>query len=152
MLREWATVIDWQHGIATVRCEQRAGCSSCQSKAACGTRIMNKLGPQTIHDLKIPVAQPLSVGQRVELGIPEAGLLLSALLVYIVPLLGILLCAALFYFLVGSDIAAVLGAFLGGGLGFIIARFYAAKFAGHDAVHPVVLQIAIPAVNQTENE
>lgn len=150
MLREWATVIDWREGIATVRCEQRAGCSSCQSKATCGTRVLNKLGPQVIHDLQIPVAQQLSIGQRVELGIPETSVLLSALLVYIVPLLGILLCSSVLYFLMGSDIAAVLGALVGGGLGFIVARFYAARLADNAAVHPVILQIAIPSVSQTE--
>ncbi|MDR0805185.1 MAG: SoxR-reducing system protein RseC [Enterobacteriaceae bacterium] len=150
MLREWATVIEWQQGIATLRCEQRSGCSSCQSQASCGTRVLNKLGPQTIHDLKIPVAQPLSVGQRVELGIPESSLLLSALLVYIVPLLGILLCSSLCYFLIGSDIAAVLGAIIGGVLGFIVARFCAARLATNSSVYPVILQIAIPAVSRTE--
>ncbi|AKJ41579.1 SoxR-reducing system protein RseC [Pragia fontium] len=151
MLREWATVIDWQQGIATLRCEQRSGCSSCQSQQTCGTRVLNKLGPQVVHDLKIPVSQPLSIGQRVELGIPESGVLLSALLVYIVPLLGILLCASVFYSFAGSDIAAVLGALIGGGLGFMLARFYAAKLATHASVHPIVLQIAIPAVNSTEH-
>ncbi|MCD1125545.1 SoxR-reducing system protein RseC [Jinshanibacter sp. LJY008] len=151
MLREWATVIDWQQGIATLRCEQQAGCSSCQSKASCGTRVLNKLGPQVIHDLKIPIEQPLAVGQRVELGIPESGVLLSALLVYMVPLLGILLCSGLFYYGLGSDIAAVIGAVIGGALGFAVARFYAAKFSTSASVHPIILQIAIPSVSQPGN-
>ncbi|WP_140921392.1 SoxR-reducing system protein RseC [Limnobaculum xujianqingii] len=151
MLREWATVIDWQQGIATLRCEQQAGCSSCQSKASCGTRVLNKLGPQVIHDLQIPVEQPLSPGQRVELGIPESGVLLSALLVYMVPLLGILLCSGLFYYGLGSDIAAIIGAIVGGVSGFVIARFYAAKFATNASVHPIILQIGIPSVSQTGN-
>ncbi|MBK5072084.1 SoxR-reducing system protein RseC [Budviciaceae bacterium CWB-B4] len=151
MLREWATVIDWQQGIATLRCEQQAGCSSCRSKASCGTRVLNKLGPQVIHDLQIPVEQPLSPGQRVELGIPESGVLLSALLVYMVPLLGILLCSGLFYYGLGSDIAAIIGAIVGGVSGFAIARFYAAKFATNASVHPIILQIGIPSVSQTGN-
>ncbi|WP_179038454.1 SoxR-reducing system protein RseC [Limnobaculum xujianqingii] len=151
MLRKWATVIDWQQGIATLRCEQQAGCSSCQSKASCGTRVLNKLGPQVIHDLQIPVEQPLSPGQRVELGIPESGVLLSALLVYMVPLLGILLCSGLFYYGLGSDIAAIIGAIVGGVSGFVIARFYAAKFATNASVHPIILQIGIPSVSQTGN-
>lgn len=151
MLREWATVIDWQRGVATLRCEQRAGCSSCQSSATCGTRVLNKLGPQVIHDLKIPVEQPLSIGQRVELGIPESGVLLSAMLVYIVPLLGILLFSSLFYFFIGSDIASIIGALVGGLAGFFVARFYAGRLSTNVSVHPVILQIAIPSITHNEN-
>ncbi|WP_159565172.1 SoxR-reducing system protein RseC [Budvicia diplopodorum] len=151
MLREWATVVDWQNGVATLRCEQRAGCSSCQSSSTCGTRVLNKLGPQVVHDLHISVEQPLSVGQRVELGIPESGVLLSALLVYMLPLLGILLFSSLLYYFLGSDLAAVFGTIVGGLLGFWVARFYAERLSTHVSVHPIILQIAIPSVAHAGN-
>lgn len=151
MLREWATVIDWQQGIATLRCEQRSGCSGCQSSSSCGTRVLNKLGPQVIHDLQISVEHPLSVGQRVELGIPESGVLLSALLVYLVPLLGILLFSSLFYYLIGSDLAAIAGAAIGGVLGFLAAHFYARKVSTSVLVHPIILQVTIPSITSSEH-
>lgn len=151
MLREWATVIDWQQGVATLRCEQRSGCNSCQSSSTCGTRVLNKLGPQVIHNLQISVEQPLSVGQRVELGIPESGVLISALLVYIVPLLGILLFSSLFYYFIGNDLSAITGAAIGGTLGFLAARFYAKRFSTNVSVHPIILQIAIPSITSRED-
>lgn len=89
MIKEWATVISWHDGLAQVSCDVKASCSSCASRAGCGSRVLNKLGPQTQHTISVPSAQPLVAGQKVELGIGEGSLLTSALLVYMTPLLGL---------------------------------------------------------------
>ena len=39
--------------------------------------FVNKIGPETVHQLELPVEQPLVVGQRMEVGIPENSLLRS---------------------------------------------------------------------------
>ena len=49
MMKEWATVVSWQDGVASLRCETQAGCSSCHSRSGCGARVLNELGPQTEH-------------------------------------------------------------------------------------------------------
>ncbi len=61
-----------------------------KARAACGSYLLNKIGPETVHQLELPVEQPLVVGQKVEVGIPENSLLRSAMLVYLTPLLGII--------------------------------------------------------------
>lgn len=71
MIKEWATVISWQNGQAVVSCDVKASCSSCASRAGCGSRVLNKLGPQTTHTIVVPSAEPLAPGQKVELGIAE---------------------------------------------------------------------------------
>ncbi|SUH92023.1 SoxR reducing system protein RseC [Salmonella enterica subsp. enterica serovar Typhimurium] len=109
MIKEWATVVSWQNGQAVVSCDVKASCSSCASRAGCGSRVLNKLGPQTTHTIVVPSAEPLAPGQKVELGIAEKSLLGSALLVYMSPLAGLFLCAALFQMLFGSDLAALSG-------------------------------------------
>ena len=81
MIKEWATVIDWDNGMAQVSCDVKTSCNSCSSRAGCGTRVLNKLGPQTSHTISVPSEQPLVAGQKVELGITESSLLGSALLV-----------------------------------------------------------------------
>ncbi len=83
MIKEWATVVSWHNGVAQVHCDVKASCSSCASRAGCGSRVLNKLGPQTSHTISVPCEQPLAAGQKVELGIAESSLLGSALLVYI---------------------------------------------------------------------
>lgn len=81
MIKEWATVVSWQNGIALVSCDVKASCNSCASRAGCGSRVLNKLGPQTSHTISVPSEQPLVAGQKVELGITEGSLLSSAMLV-----------------------------------------------------------------------
>lgn len=75
-----------QNGQALVSCDVKASCSSCASRAGCGSRVLNKLGPQTTHTIVVPCDEPLVPGQKVELGIAEGSLLSSALLVYMSPL------------------------------------------------------------------
>ncbi|EIZ7963491.1 TPA: SoxR-reducing system protein RseC, partial [Escherichia coli] len=110
MIKEWATVVSWQNGQALVSCDVKASCSSCASRAGCGSRVLNKLGPQTTHTIVVPCDEPLVPGQKVELGIAEGSLLSSALLVYMSPLVGLFLIASLFQLLFASDVAALCGA------------------------------------------
>ncbi|ADO47444.1 SoxR-reducing system protein RseC [[Enterobacter] lignolyticus] len=144
MIKEWATVISWHDGLAQVSCDVKASCSSCASRAGCGSRVLNKLGPQTQHTISVPSAQPLVAGQKVELGIGEGSLLTSALLVYMTPLLGLFTVAALFQLCFGSDLAALTGALLGGVGGFLIARGLSPKLAARDALQPTILSVGLP--------
>ncbi|MDL4619640.1 SoxR-reducing system protein RseC [Citrobacter amalonaticus] len=144
MIKEWATVVSWQNGEALVSCDVKASCSSCASRSGCGTRVLNKLGPQTTHTIVVASDAPLAPGQKVELGIAEGSLLGSAMLVYLSPLVGLFLIASLFQVLFGSDLAALSGAVLGGVGGFLIARGYSRKLAEREAWQPVILNVALP--------
>lgn len=144
MIKEWATVVSWQNGLAQVHCDVKSSCSSCASRAGCGSRVLNKLGPQTSHTITVPSAQPLIAGQKVELGIAEASLLSSALLVYMSPLVGLFIVASVFQVLFSSDVAALCGAILGGVGGFLIARGFSANLATREAWQPVILSVGLP--------
>ncbi|HFZ8995878.1 TPA: SoxR-reducing system protein RseC [Citrobacter freundii] len=144
MIKEWATVVSWHDGEALVSCDVKASCSSCASRAGCGSRVLNKLGPQTTHTITVPYNEPLVAGQKVELGIAEGSLLGSAMLVYLSPLAGLFLFATLFQVLFGSDIAALSGAVLGGVGGFLLAKGFSRKLAGREAWQPVILNVALP--------
>jgi sigma-E factor negative regulatory protein RseC len=144
MIKEWATVVSWHNGQALVSCDVKSSCSSCSSRAGCGSRVLNKLGPQTEHTISVPSANPLVVGQKVELGISEGSLLTSAMLVYMTPLLGLFVMAAVFQLLFGSDLAAFAGGVLGGVGGFLIARGLSPKLASRDAWQPVILSVGLP--------
>lgn len=141
MIKEWATVVSWENGQALVSCDVKASCSSCASRAGCGSRVLNKLGPQTTHTIVVPCEEPLVPGQKVELGIAEGSLLSSALLVYMSPLVGLFLIASLFQLLFASDIAALCGAILGGVGGFLIARGCSRKFAARSEWQPIILSV-----------
>jgi len=144
MIKEWATVVSWHNGEAVVSCDVKASCNSCASRAGCGSRVLNKLGPQMTHTISVPSEQPLVVGQKVELGIAEGSLLSSALLVYMSPLVGLFIMAALFQTLFGYDLAAMGGAVLGGVGGFLLARAFSPRLAARQAWQPVILSVALP--------
>ena len=144
MMREWATVVAWQDGIATLHTEANTSCNSCQARKGCGSHMLNKLGPKNAHVMQIASSKPLAPGQRVELGIKESSLLGSALLVYMTPLFGLFAVAGIFQMLFHSDLAAACGALLGGVGGFIIAKGVSSRYAGREAFQPVILSVALP--------
>ncbi|WP_436856763.1 SoxR-reducing system protein RseC [Citrobacter tructae] len=144
MIKEWATVVSWHNGEAIVSCDVKASCNSCASRAGCGSRVLNKLGPQTTHTIVVPSDIPLEPGQKVELGIAEGSLLGSAMLVYLSPLVGLFLVASLFQVLFGTDLAALSGAVLGGVGGFLIARGFSRKLAERESWQPIILNVALP--------
>ena len=144
MIKEWATVIAWDNGMAQVSCDVKTSCNSCSSRAGCGTRVLNKLGPQTSHTITVPCAEPLVVGQKVELGITESSLLGSAMLVYMSPMLGLFVVATLFQVMFGSDIAALCGAILGGVGGFLIAKGLSPRLAARETWQPIILSVGLP--------
>ncbi|HDR2891711.1 TPA: SoxR-reducing system protein RseC [Enterobacter asburiae] len=143
MIKEWATVISWADGIALVSCDVKASCNSCASRAGCGSRVLNKLGPQTSHTISVPSEQPLVEGQKVELGITEGSLLTSAMLVYLSPLVGLFVMGGVFQMFFGTDLAAMCGAALGGVGGFLLARGFSHKLAGREEWQPVILNVAL---------
>ncbi len=143
MIKEWATVVSWQNGEALVSCDVKSSCNSCASRAGCGSRVLNKLGPQTTHTITVPSTEPLVAGQKVELGIAESSLLSSALLVYMSPLVGLFSMAGLFQALFGGDIAAVCGALLGGVGGFLLARGLSPRLSNRAQWQPVILSVAL---------
>ena len=144
MIKEWATVVSWQNGVALVSCDVKASCSSCASRAGCGSRVLNKLGPQTTHTLSVPSEQPLVKGQKVELGIAEASLLGSAMLVYLSRLVGLFAVGGLFQLLFATDLAAMCGAALGGVGGFLLARGLSPRLAVRDNWQPTILSVGLP--------
>ena len=144
MMKEWATVISWQNGVALLRCEPHSGCGSCNARSGCGSHLLNELGPESEHQLEVAISQPLEPGQKVEVGMSEGSLLRSASLVYLTPLAGLIAGGALFQALFITDAFTALGAISGAVLGFLLARALAAKIEGESDYQPTVLQIGLP--------
>ncbi|VTM88105.1 Sigma-E factor regulatory protein rseC [Raoultella ornithinolytica] len=72
MIKEWATVVSWHNGMAQVHCDVKASCSSCASRAGCGSRVLNKLGPQTSHTISVPANSRCPPGKKSSWGLPKA--------------------------------------------------------------------------------
>lgn len=144
MIKEWATVVSWQQGIAVVRYDRKTGCCNCNAGFDCSIPTLNELVPQNEHPLQIPNHQLLKPGQRVEVGIAEGALLRSAMLVYMMPLLGMMLGGILLQYWLGTDAFAALGTLLGGGVAFILVRSLVYRLGKQSKYQPIILQIGIP--------
>jgi sigma-E factor negative regulatory protein RseC len=105
MIEQTARVIRVEDDMVAVATERQSGCQSCDVKSGCGTSLIGQLFPdRPQQELRLPLGQLQArprAGDRVVIGIDEAYLQRSTLLLYAVPLLGLLL-------------GAVVGAYLGG--------------------------------------
>ncbi len=143
MIREWVTVVKWHKGIATLRFNRQAMCHACHDNRGCGIKALNGLLPHLQdNELKIAIREPLIVGQQIELGIDESGLIKSALLVYCLPLFflffGIFI---IHYSLPNNNFYILAGMLVGMMIGFIIAKRWAKRLENKGRYKPVILTI-----------
>lgn len=143
MMREWATVVAWHKGIATLHTEAKTTCNSCSARTGCGSQLLNKLGPKNAHVMQVVSKEPLQPGQRIELGIQESRLLGSAFMVYMTPLAGLFTVGGLFQHLFNTDMASACGALIGGVGGFILAKGLSSFFGDKQSFQPVILNVAL---------
>ncbi|MFC1507740.1 SoxR reducing system RseC family protein [Pseudomonadota bacterium] len=146
MMNTLATVVAVEAGSITVSCQQQTSCGHCASRDSCGTGIVSEAVPGRAHQVKITTKKSLTVGQVVEIGLSEQSVLSSALLVYVMPLLFLLLGAALgqwwFVELAGtSELGVVLTAVVSAGIGLLIARHYARRLDGNSAYEPSLIRV-----------
>ncbi|ELK8309911.1 TPA: transcriptional regulator [Vibrio vulnificus] len=116
------------HGFeVALSCEQQTSCSSCSSQKSCGTGVVSKAFGNKSLLWHLETQRRLHVGQVVEIGIPEQSLLQSAMLVYLLPIVAMLL-GALFGHLVLSlwlemgEGAVVLTSMLFAFIGILLAK------------------------------
>lgn len=94
MIEQSARVLRLDGDWVVVATEPQSGCSSCDVKSGCGTSLIARLFPQRPQQqLRLPLRgiDPLPrPGDRVLLGIDQRYLHRSTLLLYTVPLMGLL--------------------------------------------------------------
>ena len=142
MMTEKGVVIAYQEGIATVKCQSQSACGSCSAKTACGTTALSELtGEPGEHIFMVTTITPLKAGQQVEIGLSERSLLLSALLLYVVPLLTILVTTLISSQLFDNELFSVILIFFVTALSFIAVRSYAKKLNKKSAYQPILLRV-----------
>ncbi len=96
MIEEVGTVIAIEQDEILVETEIKTTCGSCQAQSDCGTGAISRALTPRSETLRFKTDLPVQVGTRVRLGIPEQALMKASLLLYIVPLLSLVISAALF--------------------------------------------------------
>lgn len=142
MLRESAVVISYENGIAKVKCQSQSACGQCAAKNSCGTSSLSELnGKRGEHIFNVETLMPLREGQIVEIGLEEKSMLLSALLMYIVPLLTLLLSTLISDYISHNEILRTILIFFSTAISFIVVKIYSRNLAQKTEFHPTLLRV-----------
>ncbi|MGL4251848.1 MAG: SoxR reducing system RseC family protein [Aeromonas sp.] len=148
MSEELATVVAIEGDHAWVACERRSACNGCQQQSNCGTGTVAKAFSMKAPRLRVRLTANVRIGQQIRLGIPQQSLLRGAALVYVLPLF-CLLAGALFGqlwlapLLSGGEGITILAALSGGGLGFLLVRYFSSRL-DQGRYGPQMLGVVVP--------
>lgn len=96
-----------------IETQRQSGCQSCSSRGGCGVGIMQKALNRRQHKVRVQTDLPVQVGDHVRLLLPAAALVQASVLMYLMPLLGLIIGAVVGQSLFASDGGAIGGAMVG---------------------------------------
>lgn len=149
MIEELAVITEVTEMSLIVESEVKSSCSTCKQVDACGSGQVAKAIPHRKLKVEISTAaseyKQFKVGESVIIGIPEKNLLSTAMQVYLLPLVGLILFAGVGQFLLQRDyiaheLIALALSILGGVSGFLIAKHRLNSPKCHQALTPILLK------------
>ena len=148
MIEEPARVLSCDRGEALVQTEQRTACGGCNARAGCGTSLLAQVFGH--KPARLRVANPIAAepGDRVIVGLSERGLLRASMLLYVLPLMGLLLGALGGELLVqrlglgGGEALSILAGLLGLAAGLGLARNFSRSGRTNELTRAVILRRA----------
>ena len=144
MIEETGKVVAIEDGAVWVETIRQSTCQSCSAKSGCGQSALSKLGRNTVH-LRAGTTQQFTVGDEVVIGVPEAVVVTSSLLAYLMPLVMALLLAIPVDAYTHSDGFTALAGMAGLALGFGGLRLHFQRNQHDERYQPQVLRRAGPA-------
>ncbi len=96
MITETATVVQVDEDRVVVEAAIKTTCSSCQAQSDCGTGAISRALAPRVQQLTLRSPVPVKVGDTVQVGIPEAGIVSASALLYLLPLAIFIASAVLF--------------------------------------------------------
>ncbi len=135
MLEADGVVISAFEGTAEVSVIPRSACSSCSANSACGTSLVAGLLAKRSSRFSVTNSVAAEVGEQVVIGLHESSLQFAALVVYLMPLTGLMLGAMGGVYLSEhilhrpSELPSILLGFAGMGTGLILVKYFG-RYAG----------------------
>lgn len=143
MVEERGRIVAIEPGAIWIETIQRSGCHGCAAKSGCGTGL---LGDYLSSASRIRIAlnswdpDDVALNDTAVIGIAENTLAGSALLIYLLPLVS-LIVAALAGNTVAGEGGAIAGALAGLACGAGLVRWHSRRHAGDPAYAPLLLRI-----------
>lgn len=129
--------------IATLEIVRQSACGLCGQTRGCGNALWGKLFAHQSASFRAENAINAKIGDHVIVGINEQALMKSALLLYLLPLVVMLLSALAFQALFTSEWAAILGAFTGLLLTFLWVKGHTAGRQYYQRHQPKILRFDV---------
>lgn len=128
--------------IAVLEIERKTACGLCGQTRGCGNSIWGKLFAHRSTAFKASNGINASVGQSVIVGINEQALLWSALLLYILPLVTMLIASILTMQVNDSNGVVMLAALAGLIIGLLWVKGFTASHQYFVVQQPIILRLA----------
>ena len=146
MLEEDAKVVEIRGDSVVVETSRQAACGGCGARTGCGTGVLSELFKAKNTRFIVKSALDLEVGNEVVIGVSESGILRGAFLVYILPLLGMFLCAMLIDVVLAPASEAI--KLVAGAVGFLSilgwVRARHTRATGDPRFQPVIMRRKFP--------
>lgn len=148
MIEQHAIILSTEHDsqgdeLATIEVVRTTACGLCGKTRGCGNAIWGKIFAHNNTSFKAQNTIKARVGQHVIVGIDENALMKSALLLYMAPLATMFMGALLMSQLYESEIAQMLGAFLGLVIGFFWVKGHTTGHLYYQKHQPRILRLDI---------
>lgn len=145
MIEEQAQVIEIKGNKLLLQAKTQSACGSCAANKGCGTSVLSKVVGRKFSRFYVENNISANVGDKVIVGIAEDALLKGSLVMYLVPVLGMLLFALLADYLfmevtAYADLLTAAAAILGLLAGASLSRRYFQHHANSRLFTPVVLR------------
>jgi sigma-E factor negative regulatory protein RseC len=147
MLTETGRVVAVEADGVWVETIRSSTCGTCSLQKGCGHGLLNRIGDGRSHYTRVLYgacsATDCTVGDQVRIAVPEGVILRGSTIVYLLPLLCMLLGAALAGGLLqgNPDLLAVLGAMLGFAAGLALVRRHARRHRNDRRLQPILLEV-----------
>lgn len=145
MIEEQVQVIEIVGNQIILQGETQSACGSCSASKGCGTSVLSKVVGRKFTRFQVDNNINAEVGDTVVVGIAEDALLKGSVVMYIVPIVGMLALALLAdYALLSTtgsrDLIVAASGILGLLLGSLSARWFFLRQSMSQAFTPVVLR------------
>lgn len=148
MIEQSAIILDIDsqadgESLATIEVVRKTACGLCGKTRGCGNSLWGKIFAHKATSFKAQNAINAYVGQSVVVGIDEAAVMKSALLLYVVPLVTMLIGSILASQFHASDAAAIIGAAIGLLLGYVWVKAHITGRVYYQNQQPKILRLDV---------
>lgn len=151
-IEERGVVVTADESWATVRVQRQSTCGSCSARSGCGNGVLSEVLGRRVLELRLANVHGLRRGDRVTLGIRDRALVSGAMVMYLLPLFGLIAAPTLLGTLLsglseGWLIVAGAGGFLSGLLAVrrwlrVQGQRFDPVLLGCEPAHPSPAQVA----------